>query len=193
MNRSSAPTVYISRDAFFNMVIAAIEAFKLECLGFVFGKTPNKTNDKFIIDNTAATQITKTRLYTEVEAGDLSDKRLAEMFSWLPTKFRPLGTFHSHAEWGSKKPLRKMSETDTKAFIDNDGKLEIIIVMTSRERGRALWRIHNDGSARGSISKYNIEIHVYALISKNDKRKPLHLKIVAPEALSFFNNATKPH
>lgn len=184
----NTPTVHVRREAFLNMILSSAEIFKRECLGIVFGYSPTKSQNHFLVTNILDIKGVKFRLNKEVEQSKKSDKTLKSIFEEAKSVFRPLGSFHSHAEWGSTKGVAEMNDEDIQNMSSEKEKLSFIIAISSRKKGSAPWEVQPDGSIKGSLSKFNFHIAVYTLVDDEENKKtPLKLKIVAPLALKTLN------
>lgn len=188
----SMPTVHIRREAFLNMIMAATETFKRECLGILFGHSPARNRNNFLITNAVPIQCVRIRLNSEVDQSKKSVEALHKLFGKAEKIYRPLGDFHSHPEWGQTLGGPELSESDIKNMIYQETKLEIVIVISSRKRGFILWETQPDGSIKGSLSKFNYHFNAYTLIKdEEEKLVPQKLQIVAPLALRALNRVNK--
>lgn len=186
----NAPTVHVRREAFLNMVLSSAEIFKRECLGIVFGYSPTKSQNHFLVTNVIDIKGVRVRLNKEVWQSKKSDKNLKAIFEEAKFVFRPLGSFHSHAEWGSTKGIAEMNEEDIQNMSSEKEKLSFIIAISSRKKGSAPWEVQPDGTVKGSLSKFNFHIAVFALVDDETGDKiPLKLRIVAPLAIKALNRA----
>lgn len=184
----SAPTVHVRREAFLNMILSSAEIFKRECLGIVFGYSPTKSQNHFLVTNVIDIKGVKVRLNKEVEQSKKSDKNLKAIFEEAKFIFRPLGSFHSHPEWGLKKGIAEMGDDDVKNMSTEKEKLTFIIAISSRKKGSAPWEVQSDGTVKGSLNKFNFHIAVFALVDDETGDKiPLKLRIVASSALKALN------
>lgn len=182
------PSVHIRREAFLTLLISAVETFKRECVGELFGYAPNKSKNYFLITNSIPTQCAN-RSYSEITPQTRSSKRVVNLISDYPYLFRKIGEYHSHPEWGNIRYGEEMSSTDIKKMVDGEYSLEIIIEISSRKKGAAPWTTEDDGSVKGSLKGYNFHVNVYTLDKKEEKPTPIKLKIVAPAALKALNRA----
>lgn len=186
------PSVYVCRNALETMIAASVETFKKECFGFVFGRAPTKSRPHFVITSTAPLQCVK-RSNGKIEGHARSERRLKEFFARMPRSSRPLGNFHSHTEWGDTQYGAAMSTADTLSMARENAKIEFIIAISSRKKGKAEWRANDDGSVAGSFGSgrynYNFSINGYVLEYRDNEPVPVRIKIIAPEAIRAFNRA----
>lgn len=186
----NTPTVHVRREAFLNMILSSAEIFKRECLGIIFGHSPTRSRNHFLITNVIDIKGVKVRLNKEVEQSQKSDKILKKIFEQAGSIFRPLGSFHSHPEWGPQKGVAEMGDADIKNMSTEKEKLTFIIAISSRKKGSTPWEVQPDGSVKGSLNKFNFHIAVFALIDDETGEKiPLKLRIVAPLAIKALNRA----
>lgn len=188
------PTVRIYRDAFETMLSASIETFKKECFGFVFGCAPTKSRQHFIITNVSPLQCSK-RSNGKIEEHARSERRLKKFYECMPRRSRPLGNFHSHTEWGDTRYGAAMSTADILSMAREKAKIEFIIAISSRKKGRAEWYANEDGSISVSFGSghynYNFSINGYILEYQEGQPIPIRIKIVAPETIKALNRALK--
>lgn len=190
--------VHITREALLEMALAAIEPFKKECLGAILGCVPTERHNRFLVASAIPFQIVKERRNDSVVMGNSSFKRITDVLLELPSRHCCLGFFHTHTEWGPCRRPSRLSEGDIEDALQNESKLEVLVRISSRYKGRVLWENQDNGSIRGSMNGYNIEFHAYVVVPKKHPKKEkdyktLRLKIVAPSALKFFNRLQKPH
>ena len=177
--------VHIKHEAFFNMIASATETFKRECLGIIFGISPTQKKNEFLIMNAISLQSVRSRKNTEVTQSALGQKRLSRLFDGAHQVFPVVGMFHSHPEWGIFKGSPEMSEADIRSMIGLGFKLEFIIVVSSRKKGFQPWEMQEDGSIKGSLSRYNFHFNAYTLHGGTAKK----LRIFTPVALRALNKA----
>lgn len=183
------PTVHVRREAFLNILLSSAEIFKRECLGIVFGYSPTRLRNHYLVTNVIDIKGVRVRLNKEVWQSKKSDKVLGEIFKDAQSVFRPLGSFHSHPEWGSTRGVAEMNEEDIQNMSSEKEKLSFIIAISSRKKGSAPWEVQPDGTIKGSLAKFNFHIAVFSLIDDEKGNKiPLKLKIVAPKALKALNS-----
>ena len=184
----STPTVHVRREAFFSMILSSAEIFRRECLGIVFGYLPSQSRNHFLVTNALDIKGVKLRLNTKVHQSKKSEQALKGIFRQGESVFRPIGSFHSHAEWGNTKGLAELDEEDIKDMHSERETLNFIIAIAGRKKGSAPWEIQADGSIKGSLYKFNFHIAAFILVDDEDNKKiPFKLKIVAPEALKALN------
>lgn len=184
------PTVHIHRNAFETMIAANIEMFKRECFGLLFGWMLLKSRQHFIITRAQSSQYPK-KLHTGVLEHTRSERRLKEFFLRMPRRSQPIGSFHSHTERAGIPYAPEMSETDIQDMRRCQSKIECIIGITSRKKGKTEWRANDDGSVTGSFGsgRYNYNFDIRAYIPEQENEGVLQIKIIAPEAIQALNRA----
>jgi len=185
------PIVYIEREPFLDMLIAAVDTFKRECFGYFFGSKPTKKKNTFLIKNAIAVQGTIKRANTEVRISKACHQRLVRIFSKYPGLYPAIGYFHSHPEWGSIPGSHEMSDYDIVKMSNSNSEIAIILKISSRKRERLDWVSKADGGVRGSYGDYVVDFNVYRLITENSHRISESLQIIAPSTLKDLNKANK--
>ncbi len=186
------PIVYIEREPFLDMLIAAVDTFRRECFGYFFGLKPTRKKNAFFIKNVIAVQSTIKRANTEVKVGKGCYQRLNSIFSKYPRLYPVLGYFHSHPEWGSVPGSHEMSDGDIIEMSKSDSEIAVVLKISSRKRERLDWVSKSDGGVRGSYGDYIVDLNVYRLISTEDDQKiPESLQIIASSVLKDLNRANK--
>src|SRR5215470_3799956 len=106
--RFSAMEVYISANAFWALLISAIEVYKKECFGILLGY--RDSSNIFIIEHAISYQ-TAYRKHTSVEKNSRASKRIQKFLGNLP-QLSLIGDFHSHTGWGDLKGVGIPSTQD---------------------------------------------------------------------------------
>lgn len=185
-----SPVVYIEKEPLLMMLLASIETFKRECLGYIFGYQPTKARNSFVITNAAAVQLAIKRKNSEVKQSLLSAKNINGCCEKYPSLFRVIGDFHSHPEWGRHKGSAIPSKKDIKGMIDEKIKIAVIIAISSVNKERILWQSASDGGIKGSLGKYKFHINICRIVKDGDG-KPIAelLNIQASAAIQSLNRA----
>lgn len=100
------PAVYLKKDVLFIMILAAIETFRKECAGILFGYKPTSERNYYIVTNAIAIQDVKSRTNNGVEQRNRSARKMNAIFEKAPELYPKIGEFHSHPE-GKKKRKNK--------------------------------------------------------------------------------------
>ena len=182
------PIVYIEKEPFLDILLASVETFKRECVGYIFGYKPSRKRNSFIITNAVNIQLAKKRKNSEVIQSQLSKKNCEDLFNSYPSMFKVIGDFHSHPEWGRHKGVAMPSEIDIKNI--EQGEISIIIAISTMNKERVLWQNNNDGGVNGSLSNYKFCLNVFRIVKNKDgSKKEECLSIHAPAAIKSLNRA----
>ena len=122
--------VYISSNAFWALLISAIEVYKRECFGLLLGY---RDTNNYIVEHAISYQ-TANRRHTSVEKNGRASRRIEKFLANLP-HLSLIGDFHSHTGWGDLKGVGNLSTQDVIDMVH--GNLYVVIVA-------------NDARARGS-------------------------------------------
>ncbi len=185
------PIVYIEREPFLDMLMAAVDTFRKECFGYFFGSKPTKNKNAFLIKNAIAIQNTIKRANTEVKVSKGCGQRLDGIFSKYPGLYPAIGYFHSHPEWGSIPGSHEMSDDDILEMSNSDSEIAVVLKISSRKRERLDWISKPDGGVRGSYGDYIVDFNVYRLIIEDNQKIPESLQVIALSVLKDLNKANK--
>lgn len=185
------PIVYIEKEPFLNMLIAAADTFRRECFGYFFGKKPSRIRNMYIIKNAIAVQGTIKRANTEVRVSKGCHERLDRIFSKYPSLYSGIGYFHSHPEWGSIPGSHEMSDGDICEMAKSDSEIAVVLKISSRKRERLDWVSKPDGGMRGSYGDYVVDVNVYRLIKDGSDNIPESLQIISPASIKSLNRANR--
>lgn len=145
--------VLLSSDSFIGIISAAIEGYKSEVGGLLFGdRIPS--SGKSIIKLAIPLQTTKrtpTNVYFHLKRTD----RVLRTWDYLTVHW-PLGTFHSHPEGRGRRYKPIPSKSDT-AFHSSEN-LDVIIAIWESPRHNTLRYTHNQQWIAGSVGSFNIQL-----------------------------------
>jgi proteasome lid subunit RPN8/RPN11 len=166
--------VYISSNAFWALLISAIEVYKRECFGLLLGY---RDHTNVIVEHAISYQ-TANRRHTSVEKNNRASRRIEKFLANLP-HLSLIGDFHSHTGWGELKGVGNLSTQDV---IDmHHGNLYVIIVANDKRRTSA-WQYNGDGTLSGTVDDYHFNIGGYYL---DDDSRPKRANMFCPYALGF--------
>lgn len=148
--------VYISSNAFWALLISAIEVYKRECFGLLLGYRDHP--NLYILDHAISYQ-TANRRHTSVEKNGRASRRMEKFLANLP-HLSVIGDFHSHTGWGDLKGVGNLSTQDLVDMIP--GNLYLIIVANDKRR-HASWQYNGDGTLSGTVDEYHFRIGGYYL------------------------------
>jgi proteasome lid subunit RPN8/RPN11 len=155
--------VYLSENAFIDLLLSSAEVYKKECLGFLLGY---KLEDRFIVEHAFSFQ-TADRKPKGVVSLDRSHKKIEPIINRLD-RLQIVGDFHSHTQFGLEKGLPSPSQED----IDGMSLSHIyLIIAINNNRKTMAWAENRDGSISGSVSSFFFKIAAYYLSSSSIVRK----------------------
>src|SRR6266576_4555704 len=120
--------VYISANAFWALLISAIEVYKKECFGLLLGYRDHP--NLYIAEHSISYQ-TANRRHTSVEKNGRASRRIEKFLANLP-HLSLIGDFHSHTGWGDLKGVGNLSDQDVYDMASDH--LSIIIVANDKRR-----------------------------------------------------------
>jgi proteasome lid subunit RPN8/RPN11 len=173
--------VYISSNAFWALLISAVEVYKRECFGILLGY--RDSSNIYIVEHAMSYQ-TATRRHTSVERNGRASRRMHKFLMNLP-HLSVIGDFHSHTGWGDLKGVGVPSSQDIYDMIS--GNLYIIIVANDRRRHSA-WQYNGDGTLSGTLDDYHFRVGAYYL---DELQKPKRAGIFCPYAIGFNAKETQ--
>jgi proteasome lid subunit RPN8/RPN11 len=145
--------VFLSEDAFMDLLLSSAEVFKRESLGYLLGY---RLEDRFIIEHAFSLQSAQRR-----RRGVVFHHRDHKKIEPILAKFEKLqivGDFHSHTQYGETKGLPVPSPEDIKGMEPEN--LYIIVAINDLLRSRP-WRENRDGSISGSVGEFFFKISAY--------------------------------
>ncbi len=145
--------VLLSSDSFISIISAAIEGYKSEVGGLIFGdRIPSSS--KFVVKLAIPLQTTK-RAQTYVSFDLKRTKRVLRTWDYLTVHWY-LGTFHSHPEGRGQRYKPIPSKSDTTILSPED--LDIIIALWESPRHKILRYTHNNQWIAGSAGSFYIQL-----------------------------------
>jgi proteasome lid subunit RPN8/RPN11 len=159
--------VYLSENAFIDLLLSSAEVFKKECLGFLLGY---KLEDRFIIEHAFSVQ-TANRKHRGVVYNQKNHKKIEPIIARF-NKLQRIGDFHSHTQFGSTKGLPIPSEVDIQSM--SPGHIYLIIAINNNEK-TLQWGENRDGTVSGSVSDFFFKISAHYLNGESAvKRAKVH-------------------
>lgn len=155
--------VYVSENAFIDLLLSSTEVYKKECLGILLGYS---LTDKFVIEHAFSYQ-TASRQHRAVVYNDKSHKRLEPVLRKLD-RIEIIGDFHSHTQFGGTKGLPIPSEEDIDGMKPQN--IYLIIAINKNEK-TLLWRENRDGTVSGSVEDLFYKISAYYITGKKNVRR----------------------
>ena len=167
--------VYISANAFWALLISAVEVYKRECFGILLGYRDN--SNIYIVEHAISYQ-TAQRRHTSVEKNGRASKRIQKFLDNLP-HLSMLGDFHSHTGWGDLKGVGNLSDADV---YDMAADTVSIIIVANDKRRSSPWQYNGDGTLSGTIDEYHFRIGGYFL---DPNSRPKRANLFCPYAIGF--------
>lgn len=167
--------VYISANAFWALLISAVEVYKRECYGILLGY--RDSSNIYIVEHAISYQ-TANRRHTSVERNNRASKRMHTFLENLP-HLSLIGDFHSHTGWGDLKGVGAPSSADVVDMVPDN--LYIIIVANDKRRNSS-WSYNGDGTLSGTVDDYHFRLGAYYL---NEFSRSRRASIFCPYAIGF--------
>ena len=167
--------VYISANAFWALLVSAIEVYKRECFGLLLGY--RDSSNIYIVEHAISYQ-TANRKHTSVEKNSRASRRINKFLANLP-QLSMIGDFHSHTGWGDLKGVGVLSSQDV--YDMAPGQLSLIIVANDKRRS-AGWQYNGDGTLSGTVDDYHFRIGAYFL---DESLRVKRANIFCPYAIGF--------
>jgi proteasome lid subunit RPN8/RPN11 len=174
--------VYISSNAFWALLVSAIEVYKKECFGILLGY--RDSSNIYIIEHALSYQ-TARRTHGSVEKNHRASKRIQAFLESIP-HLSPVGDFHSHTAWGDLKGVSQLSEQDITDMTHEE--ISVIIVVNDKRRSSP-WQYNEDGTLSGTVDKYHFRISAYYLDPHSKTRRA---SIFCPYAIGFSAKEIPP-
>src|SRR5438132_1854768 len=166
--------VYISSNAFWALLISAIEVYKRECFGLLLGY---RDTNNYIVEHAISYQ-TANRRHTSVEKNGRASRRIEKFLANLP-HLSLIGDFHSHTAWGDLKSVGNLSTQDVIDMVH--GNLYVVIVANDRRRSGA-WQYNGDGTLSGTVDDYHFRLGGYYL---DEYSRVKRANLFCPYAIGF--------
>ena len=145
--------VVIADTAFVTIVAMAMETYKLECIGMLYGY---RCDGGFTIEYSLPHQTAKRRL-SEVNTYDKRLRTAQQAVSSI-SPLQCIGDYHSHTDYGKSGSWTLPSETDMKSM--REGCIYIVISL-ERGDGEIKWHQQPTGAILGSIGQTHIRVAAY--------------------------------
>jgi proteasome lid subunit RPN8/RPN11 len=168
--------VYLSENAFIDILLSSAEVYRKECLGFLLGY---RLEDRFIVEHAFSFQ-TANRKHKAVVVHEKNHKKIAPILSRLD-KLQIIGDFHSHTQFGPSKGLPIPSEEDI-AGMEQD-QIYVIVAINNNEKTLD-WGENRDGTISGSVGDVFFKVSAYFI---KEGKKTKRAKIHCPFPPGFLN------
>lgn len=159
--------VYLSENAFVDLLLSSAEVYKKESLGFLLGYKPE---DRFIIEHAFSFQ-TARRKPKGVVFHHKDHKKIEPILEKFD-RLQIVGDFHSHTQFGITKGLPIPSDEDIKEM--KVGQVYLIVAINNNEK-TLNWGENRDGTISGTAGNFFFKIAAYYLNgTSNIKRAKIH-------------------
>jgi proteasome lid subunit RPN8/RPN11 len=155
--------VYLSENAFIDLLLSSAEVYKSECLGFLLGY---KLEDRFIVEHAFSLQ-TASRKLKGVNSPDRSHKQIEPILARLG-RLQIIGDFHSHTQFGLNKGLPNPSQEDIDGMTMGD--VYVIVAINNNMKTRP-WAENRDSTISGSVDNFFFKISAYFINGSASVRK----------------------
>ena len=155
--------VYLSENAFIDLLLSSAEVYKKECLGFLLGY---KLEDRFIIEHAFSFQ-TASRKPKGVASHDRSHKKIEPILSRFD-RLQIIGDFHSHTQFGTNRGLPSPSQEDVDSMTQEH---IYLIVAINNNRKTLSWAENRDSTISGTVDNFFFKISAYFLNGNASVRK----------------------
>lgn len=171
-------TAYISQNAFWGLLISAVEVYKRECFGLLIGYRDRRGSDEMYIVEHALPYQTAGRRHKGVVNNPRAHKRIERFLRAIP-HLSVIGDFHSHTMWGYSRAAGHPSATDREGMAPQN--VYVIVSMNDRLR-EVPWNYNDDASLSGTTDDHYFRIAAYTVTATGETRRA---PILCPYALGF--------
>jgi len=159
--------VYLSENAFIELLLSSAEVYKKECFGFLLGY---RLEDRFIVEHAFSVQ-TANRRHKGVVYNRKNHKKIETILARFD-KLQKIGDFHSHTQFGPTKGLAAPSPEDINEMVPDN--IYLIVAINNNEKTMP-WGENRDGTISGSVSEFFFKISAHFLNgSTSVKRAQIH-------------------
>ena len=109
-------TAYISQNAFWGLLISAVEVYKRECFGLLIGYRDRKGPEEMYIVEHAVPFQSAGRKHKGVVSNPRAHKRIERFLEAIP-QLSVIGDFHSHTMWGYSKAASHPSDSRPRGHV----------------------------------------------------------------------------
>ncbi|MCX8194208.1 MAG: Mov34/MPN/PAD-1 family protein [Candidatus Pacearchaeota archaeon] len=192
--RNIEKRIRLQKEAFQIIVLSAIEVYKKEMIGDLFGREEtNKGKLDYIVELACPYQSAERR-YSEAE---INIKKLG--FNGAPEnlELKLIGDYHSHTDYGQgkKRTTPYPSEEDINWLKENKNAISIIAAIKKSKKWKSGWNLEKErNSLIGVIRGKNgdvLNINIKGFCYDSFTGKPRSLEIIPSEQLQIFLKSNK--
>jgi proteasome lid subunit RPN8/RPN11 len=169
---------YISQNAFWGLLISAVEVYKRECFGLIIGhldRQPGK--EMFVVEHAIPFQ-SAGRKHKGVVTNPRAHRRIERFLANLP-QMSVIGDFHSHTMWGYTRAASHPSDTDREGMQPDN----VYVILSVNDRLREVpWNYNDDGSLSGTTDDHYFRLTAYTVTEGGETRR---ISILCPYAIGF--------
>jgi proteasome lid subunit RPN8/RPN11 len=171
-------TAYISQNAFWGLLISAVEVYKRECFGLLIGYRDRKgPQETFIVEHAIPFQ-SAGRRHRGVVSNPRAHRRIERFLATIP-QLSVIGDFHSHTMWGYNRAANHPSHTDLEGMVTE----HVYVIVSVNDRLRVVpWNYNDDGSLSGTTDDHHFRLTAYTVTAAGEPRR---MPILCPYALGF--------
>jgi len=171
-------TAYISQNAFWGLLISAVEVYKRECFGLLIGYRDHRgPKDMYIVEHAVAFQSAR-RKHKGVVSNPRAHRRIERFLRAVP-HLSVIGDFHSHTMWGYSRAASHPSDTDLAGMVPES----VYVIVSINDRLREVpWNYNDDGSLSGTTDDHYFRLTAYTVTKSKDPRR---IPILCPYAIGF--------
>jgi proteasome lid subunit RPN8/RPN11 len=169
---------YVSQNAFWGLLISAVEVYKRECFGLLIGYRDRRGHDDMFIVEHAIPFQSAGRRHRGVVSNPRAHRRIERFLKGIP-QLSVIGDFHSHTMWGYSRAASSPSATDLEGSVPDHA----YIIVSVNDRLRVVpWSYNDDGSLSGTTDDHYFRLTAYTVTAD---RMPRRIPILCPYALGF--------
>ena len=172
--------VFLSEDAFMDLLLSSAEVYKKECLGYMLGY---RLEDRFIIEHAFSLQTARRKL-RGVVFHHKDHKKIQAILSKFE-KLQIVGDFHSHTPYGEEKGVPIPSPEDIEGMEPDN--LYIIVAINDLLHSRP-WKENRDGNISGSMGDFFFKISAYFYPDFDSIPRRARIYCAFPSGLSGLND-----
>jgi proteasome lid subunit RPN8/RPN11 len=169
---------YISQNAFWGLLISAVEVYKRECFGLLIGYRDRRGPDEMYIVEHAVPFQSAGRKHRGVVSNPRAHRRIERFLRNIP-QLSVIGDFHSHTMWGYSRAGSRPSDTDLEGMTPEN--VYVIVSINDRLREVA-WNYNDDGSLSGTTDDHYFRLTAYTVTAAGEARRTT---ILCPYAIGF--------
>jgi len=171
-------TAYISQNAFWGLLISAVEVYKRECFGLLIGYRDRKGPEEMYIVEHAVPFQSAGRKHKGVVSNPRAHRRIERFLEAIP-QLSVIGDFHSHTMWGYSKAASHPSEIDLEGMSPEN----LYVIVSINDKLRVVpWSYNDDQSLSGTTNDHHFRLTAYTV---NSAREPRRTPILCPYAIGF--------